>query len=155
MLIDPKEIKINYEGEELKFNIGKFPATTGRELIAKYPIANIPNIGSYEVSKEAMLKLMQYVERVYDDRVQPLSNEALVNNHVPSWEVLLELEMQTISYNCSFFNNGKAIEFVNNIGKFLKENINPELKKILPEVVSMLDNIQSINGTKQKLKGVQ
>lgn len=112
MLIEPKEITIEYEGEELKFNISKFPATVGREIISKYPVANMPKIGDYAVSQETMFKLMQYVERVYPDRTQPLSNEALINNHVPSWEVLVRLEAEAINYNCSFFKNGKVSDFL-------------------------------------------
>ena len=112
MLIDPKEITINFEGEELKFNISKFPATVGREIISKYPVANMPKLGDYAVSQETMLKLMQYVERVYPDRVQVLTSETLINNHIPSWEVLAKLEVMMIEYNCSFFRNGKALDFL-------------------------------------------
>ena len=112
MLIEPKEITITYEGEELKFNISKFPATVGREIISKYPIANMPKLGDYAISQETMLKLMKYVERVYPDRVQELSNETLINNHIPSWEVLAKLEVMMIEYNCSFFRNGKALDFL-------------------------------------------
>lgn len=112
MLIDPKEITIDYEGEELKFNIGKFPATVGREIITKYPVANMPKIGDYAASEETMLKLMSHVERVYPDRVQPLINKALVDNHIPSWEVLARIEVETINYNCTFFRNGKAYDFL-------------------------------------------
>ena len=112
MLISPQEITIEYEGEELKFNIGKFPATVGREIISKYPIANLPKVGDYQTSEETMLKLMCYVERVYPDRVQPLVNKALVDNHIPSWEVLAQLEIKVIEYNCSFFGNGKAFDFL-------------------------------------------
>lgn len=112
MLIDPKEITIDYEGEELKFNIGKFPATAGREIITKYPVANMPKIGDYTASEETMLKLMSYVERVYDDRVQPLTSKILIDNHIPNWEVLAKLEVEAINYNCTFFRNGKALDFL-------------------------------------------
>ena len=111
-MIQPKEVTIEYEGEELKFNISKFPATVGREIIAKYPISNMPKIGDYNVSEEIMLKLMCYVERVYPDRTQPLTNKALVDNHIPSWEVLTKLELLMIDYNCSFFRNGKGLDFL-------------------------------------------
>lgn len=111
-LIQPKEITIEFEGEELKFNISKFPATVGREIIAKYPISNMPKIGDYKVSEETMLLLMKYVERIYPDRVQELTNKSLVDNHVPSWEVLAKLEMLMIDYNCSFFRNGKGLDFL-------------------------------------------
>ena len=33
-MIDSKEVIIEYEGEEYKYNISKFPATVGREIIA-------------------------------------------------------------------------------------------------------------------------
>lgn len=126
-MIDPKEITIEYEGEELKFNISKFPATVGREIISKYPTSNMPNIGNYQVSEETMLKLMSYVERVYPDRVQALTNKALVDNHIPSWEVLCKLEVMMIDYNCSFFRNGKALDFL----KKLMSLAEPKIIEIL------------------------
>ena len=110
MLIQPKEIVINFEGEELKFNIGKFPATVGREIITQYPINNIPKVGSYLQSEEIMLKLMKFVERVYDDKDPiPLVNKTLIDNHIPSWEVLIKIEAFVIDYNCSFFELGKVL----------------------------------------------
>lgn len=109
MLINPKEITIDFEGETLRFNIGKFPATVGREIITQYPINNIPKVGSYLQSEEIMLKLMKFVERVYDDRTIELSSKTLIDNHVPSWEVLIKIEAFVIDYNCSFFELGKVL----------------------------------------------
>lgn len=109
MLIEPKEITIDFNGESYKFNIGKFPATVGREIITQYPVNNMPKIGNYLESENIMLKLMQYVERVYDDRVQPLTNKALIDNHIPSWEVLIKIEAYVLDYNCSFFDLGKVL----------------------------------------------
>lgn len=111
-LIDAKEITIENDGEQYKFNISKFPATVGREIISKYPVSNMPKLGDYAVSEETMLKLMKYVERIYPDRVQRLENQALVDNHVPNWEVLAQLEIKMIEYNCSFFRNGKGYDFL-------------------------------------------
>ena len=134
MLINPKEITIEYEGEELKFNIGKFPATVGREIIVKYPIDNLPGIGNYLNSEEIMLKLMQYVERVYPDRVQPLSNKALVDNHVPNWEVLVKIEMQVLDYNISFFDIGKVLSSL----KELKPLAKPKnIKTLIASLVQL------------------
>lgn len=109
MLIQPKEITIEFEGEQLKFNIGKFPATVGREIISKYPVENMPKVGDYLKSEETMLKLMNYVERVYDDHTQVLTSRTLIDNHVPSWEVLVKIEAYVIDYNCSFFDIGKVL----------------------------------------------
>lgn len=144
MLIDPKEVVIDYEGEKLKFNISKFPATVGREIISKYPTANVPKIGDYKVSEETMLKLMQYVERVYDDRVQELTSEALVNNHVPSWEVLTKIEALMIEYNCSFFKNGKVSDFLNKLKRLADakniETLTVSLVKLYQAVEPHLKN---------------
>ena len=108
-LINPKELELEFEGEKYKFNISKLPATVGREIISKYPISNVPKLGDYQVSEETMLKLISYTERVYDDRVQPLTSKALIDNHVPNWEILIKLEAYMLDYNCSFFDIGKVL----------------------------------------------
>lgn len=108
-LINPKELIIKFEGEEYKFNISKLPATVAREIISKYPVSNMPKLGDYKVSEETMLKLISYTERVYDDRVQPLTSKTLIDNHVPSWEILVQLEAYMLDYNCSFFDIGKVL----------------------------------------------
>lgn len=108
-LINPKELIIEFEGQEYKFNISKLPATVAREVISKYPISNVPKLGDYKVSEETMLKLISYTERVYEDRVQPLTSKALIDNHIPSWEILVKLEAYMLDYNCSFFELGKVL----------------------------------------------
>lgn len=136
MLIQPKEIVINFEGEELKFNIGKFPATVGREIITQYPINNIPKVGSYLQSEEIMLKLMKFVERVYDDKDPiPLVNKTLIDNHIPSWEVLIKIEAFVIDYNCSFFELGKVLSSLKE-WKALAEPKN--IKTLMDSLVSLL-----------------
>lgn len=135
MLIQPKEIVINFEGEELKFNIGKFPATVGREIITQYPINNIPKVGSYLQSEEIMLKLMRFVERVYDDKDPiPLVNKTLIDNHIPSWEVLIKIEAFVIDYNCSFFELGKVLSSLKE-WKALAEPKN--IKTLMDSLVSL------------------
>lgn len=135
MLIQPKEIVINFEGEELKFNIGKFPATVGREIITQYPINNIPKVGSYLQSEEIMLKLMKFVERVYDDKDPiPLVNKTLIDNHIPSWEVLIKIEAFVIDYNCSFFELGKVLSSLKE-WKALAEPKN--IKTLMDSLVSL------------------
>ena len=134
MLINPKEITIDFEGETLRFNIGKFPATVGREIITQYPINNIPKIGSYLQSEEIMLKLMKFVERVYDDRAIELSSKTLIDNHVPSWEVLIKIEAFVIDYNCSFFELGKVLSSLKE-WKALAEPKN--IKTLMDSLVSL------------------
>lgn len=114
-LIKPKEIILKFEDEEYKFNISKLPATVAREIVSKYPVSNMPKIGDYNVSEETMLKLISYTERVYDDRVQPLTSKTLIDNHIPSWEVLVKLEAYMLDYNCSFFNLGEVLNSFNEL----------------------------------------
>lgn len=105
-MIEPKEIEI----KGVKFIISKLPATVGREIISKYPISMIPKIGDYKVSEETMIKMMSYVQRIKEDgNPIALGNKALIDNHVPDWEVLAQLEFAMIEYNCSFFGNGKGL----------------------------------------------
>ena len=113
-LIQPKEVSFKYnDGEkdiEKKYFISKFPAIAGREIVAKYPLSNLPKLGDYDISVEAMLKLMSYVTAVTTDGSEvALTTQSLIDNHIPDWEVLIKLEAAMLEYNCSFFGNGKAL----------------------------------------------
>jgi hypothetical protein len=109
-MIEPKTIEI--EGKS--FVLSKFPAVQGREIIAKYPMSAMPKLGDYAVNEETMLKLMCFVGVVIEGRPEPLAltTRALVDNHCKSWEVLAQLEMAQLEYNCSFFGNGKGSTFL-------------------------------------------
>jgi hypothetical protein len=90
------------------FVLSKFPAVAGREIVAKYPVSNMPKLGDYAVSEATMLKLMAFCGVRVDGRDEPLmlTSRALVDNHVGGWETLARLEWAMIEYNCSFFGNG-------------------------------------------------
>lgn len=107
-LLEPKEITLKRaDGSEKTFVISKFPAVAGREIVTKYPVANIPKIGTYQQSEEVMLKLMCFVGVPIDGgQVVPLSTRALVDNHTGDWKTLARLEWATLEYNCNFFENG-------------------------------------------------
>ena len=99
------------------YNIGKWPATVGREIMVKYPLSNLPKIADYGMSEEIMLKLMRHVEAVLPDgRPLRLESRALIDNHVPDWETLTQIEYASMRHNCSFFRNGKASAFLQEIG---------------------------------------
>lgn len=108
-MIQPKEIEIDGKS----YIISKFPAVSGREIIAKYPLSGAPKIGDYKVNEETMLKLMCYVGIPRADGLQPLmlTTRSLVDNHVESWEALAKIEMAMMEYNCSFFQNGRISSF--------------------------------------------
>ena len=119
-LLQPK--KIEMDGKI--FILSKFPAVVGREIIAKYPISNMPKFGDYEQSKEIMLKLMNYVAVTLSEGVEVrLSTEQLINNHCESWETLIKLEAKMMEYNCSFFQNGKGLAFLKKLETFAREKI--------------------------------
>jgi hypothetical protein len=113
-MIKPKAVTIkDGDGGEKEFFLSKLPAIPMREVMAKYPVSNIPKLGEYNVSKEIMLTLMSYVSvGIGDDgRMQPLSTESLINSHVITGEQLLRLEWAMLEYNTSFFGQGRGSTF--------------------------------------------
>lgn len=130
-LIEPIEKEIDGR----IYVLSKFPSVTGREIIAKYPVANTPKIGDYGVSEETMLKLMKYVCVVTADGSRlPLSNVSLINNHTQSWETIIKLEGYMLEYNCSFLNDGRASNFLETIAQKLPQWIS----KILTDSLERL-----------------
>lgn len=117
-MIKPKVVSIkDGDGGEKQFTLSKLPAIPMREVMAKYPVSNIPKLGEYNVSKEIMLVLMSYVSVSIgeDGRQLPLSTEALVNSHVTTGEQLLRLEWAMLEYNVSFFAQGVGSTFFGNL----------------------------------------
>jgi hypothetical protein len=129
-MIQPIELEL--EGKT--YILSKFPAVAGREIIAKYPVANMPKLGEYGVSEETMLKLMSFVWVKTDGEPIKLATKALVDNHVPSWEVLAKLEWSMMEYNCSFFQNGKVSTFLEGITAKLPQLITKMLTDSLGQL---------------------
>ena len=113
MLLEPKQIEIDNK----HFIISKFPAVAGREIITQYPLSGLPKIGEYRVNETIMFKLMGYVGIPIAGQQMPLqlTTQALIDNHVGSWETLAKLEMAMLEYNCSFFLDGSLQTFLNDI----------------------------------------
>ena len=125
-LIKPKNITVkDCDGGEHAFVISRLPATVGREILAKYPVSNIPKIGDYGVSTEAMQLMMKYVGIERDDgSVLRFSTQALIDNHVPDGEALIRLELEMLRYNTSFFGLAGNSDFVGSL-----------LQKYLPLII--------------------
>lgn len=117
--IDPIEKQFG----DKTYTLSKFPAVAGREIIALYPISGMPKFGEYKVNEETMLKLMCYVFVKVGDQLIPLNNRTLVDNHVPDWETLAQIEWSMLEYNCSFFRNGRISTFLNDIVQKLPASI--------------------------------
>jgi len=109
------------------FIIHKFDCMSGREIVTKYPVSNIPKLAEYKSSEETMLKLMAFVGVQAGERVQMLENADLVKNHVPDWETLMRLEWAVLEYNCSFFGSGLSSDFFENLKAQALQKISPIL----------------------------
>jgi len=111
-LLQPKTLElIAQDGKSYAFILSKIPAVQCREIITQYPMTAMPKIGDYKANETLMLKMMNYVGVDLNGAVMRLSTEALVNNHVPDFEVLMRLEAAMIDYNCSFFTRGTGSTF--------------------------------------------
>ncbi|WP_337136979.1 hypothetical protein [Morganella morganii] len=137
MLIKPKEVQIkDVDGIEKTFIISRLPAVTGREILAKYPLSNAPKIGDYEISKEAMLKMMAYVCAVADGEEIPLKTQTLIDNHVPDGESLIRLELEMLKYNTSFFGTGGSSGFL----PFLISKVGSSLPSVIKTLMASLQS---------------
>lgn len=132
-LIKPQDVEIkDCEGNVKTFIISRIPAIPMREVMAKYPVSNIPKLGEYQASKEVMLLLMRYVAvRLEDGRELQLVNTALIDNHVTDGEQLLRIEYAMLQYNTSFFGQG-------DLSTFLRELIAKHLPSIIQTVTDSL-----------------
>ena len=137
MLIKPKEVAIkDVDGIEKMFVISRLPAVTGREILAKYPLSNAPKIGDYEVSKEAMLKMMAHVCVTVDGEEIPLKTSTLIDNHVPDGESLIRLELEMLKYNTSFFGSGGNSGFL----PFLISKVGSSLPSVIKTLMASLQS---------------
>lgn len=137
-LINPEAVAITLpDGTTKEYILSDFPATLGREIIAKYPTSNAPKIGSYDVSEATMLKLMSCVAVEIEGRQEPmcLTTKALVDNHVTSWETLAKIEMEMLKRNCSFFRDGRALTFFDGIAQLMKSLTIETLTASLPSLL--------------------
>ena len=134
MLIKPKEITvIDSDRQQHTFIISRLPATIGREILAKYPLSNAPKI-DYEVSKEAMLKMMAYVAVEKEGQEIYLKTSTLIDNHVPDGEALIRLELEMLKYNTSFFGNGGSQNFL----QYLLGKLSGSLPSIIKTLMASL-----------------
>lgn len=117
-LLEPKPVTITTNKGDKNYILSKFPAISGREIVAKYPLSGLPKIGEYSVNEETMLKLMSYVAVPIEGKEpMQLTTRALVDNHVPDWEALAKLEIGMMEYNVSFFGRGVISTFFEDIAK--------------------------------------
>jgi hypothetical protein len=146
-LIKPKEIIItDLDGDEKTFIISRLPATVGREVLAKYPVATAPKLGDYGVSTEAMRLMMGYVAvpRAMDEPLR-LKTQALIDNHVPDGQSLIKLEFEMLRYNTDFFGKEGSRDFLASlIQKYLPLTISTLMASLPPSLQQALQDGQSL-----------
>lgn len=108
-LLEPKMVEIN----GYKFVISKMPCTVAQEVIYKLPTGLVPLLSNFSQAEEMAFKMLSYCSRVYsDDRgcVQLIS-KVVIDNHVPDFSTLTQLEAECLKYNYDFFAQGRALTF--------------------------------------------
>lgn len=138
-LLEQKEVMI----DDRVFILSKFPPVAGREIIAGYPLTGLPKIGDYKTNEAIMIKLMGYVGVQKGDSVIRLNSTALIDNHVGSWETLVKVEAAMMEYNCSFFQNGRVSNFLNDAA----QNIPQWIFKILTALSEQLSQKEKRRST--------
>jgi hypothetical protein len=124
ILLEPTDFEIG----EKKYLLSKFPAMDGREIVTQYLASGIPKIGDYKRNEEIAIKLMGYVAAVNENGHETrLVTRELINSHVKDWETLLKIEAAMMEYNCSFFQNGQASDFLITIARTIKQLISQTL----------------------------
>lgn len=131
MLLEPKEVTI----KGCKFVISKMPCLAAQEVIIRIGSGIIPLINQYAISEDMVIKMLSCCQRVYDDKPNvPLISKDIINNHIPDFEVLIQLENECLKYNYDFFAQGRLLDFLNK-GLSLAES---KLSKILTDLLDKL-----------------
>lgn len=142
-LIKPIPLVLKCDGKERTFILSNFPAVDGREIVSKYIAANMPKVGDYKESEEIMIKLMSYVAVRNGSVETRLSTKDLINNHCPGFEELMKIEMAMMEKNCSFFRDGRSLDFFENLTQMVARKVSEML---------MLSSVQSSPTEKQALQ---
>ena len=131
MLLEPKEVTI----KGCKFVISKMPCLAAQEVIIRIGSGIIPLINQYAISEDMVIKMLSCCQRVYEDKPNvPLISKDIINNHIPDFEVLIQLENECLKYNYDFFAQGRLLDFLNK-GLSLAES---KLSKILTDLLDKL-----------------
>jgi len=153
-LIKPKEVEIkDLDGMSKSFVISRLPAIDARKMIAMYPVSNMPKIGDYQSSEEAMLLLLKYVE-VTGSNGEPirLATKALVDSHVNDAIQLITLEYQMLEYNTNFFGTGSSQGFLNYMVTSLAALLTPTLTNLSEQLSQVATSLIQNSGNQSTWK---
>lgn len=129
--LEPKIITlkdIDSAGNEIvkKFEICKMPCTDARKVAKLYLQSNIVEYKDYDKSEEIMLFMLSFVNAVEgpDDELRiPLSNKNQIDNRIPTFEMLKDLENEMGKYNFRFWKPDKILDFLKDCLSFVGPNL--------------------------------
>jgi hypothetical protein len=132
LLIEPQETTIDGK----IYILSKFPAVEGMEIMLQTPMSVLPKLGSYPITQEMFLKVMCYVGVPRESGKEPLrlSSKDLVNNHVKGPESWLKILKEMAEYNFSFFQNGRALSFLEGLIQTLPQSSSGTLTESLGQL---------------------
>lgn len=104
------------DGKTVKtYSVHKFSPLDGREILAGYPLAILGKEHTYQNNAKAMRNLMRYCSILTGEgegEQVHLVGDALINEHVPDWWTLVQLEYACLKYNCSFLEGTDLVSTV-------------------------------------------
>lgn len=111
----------------IKYTLHTFSPLDGRSIVSGYPLSLLNKDFTYKSNEEAMLKLMHYVSVGGSEEEQVhLTSRELINEHVPDWWTLVQLEYESLRHNCSFLEKVGMLEAV-------KEGITNQLRVLVAD----------------------
>lgn len=126
------------DGKTVKtYSVHKFSPLDGREILAGYPLAVLAKEHTYQNNAKAMRNLMRYCSIATSIDTESggteqthLTDDALINEHVPDWWTLVQLEYACLKFNCSFLEGTDLVTTVkNSMASMLTNLLQEQLEK--------------------------
>jgi hypothetical protein len=124
-LRDPYEATFTaQDGTEKTLILSHFYAWEGTEIALSIPwsalsnLQNLQDFGGIPGIMGVIGKILKYVAVPIDGR-EPirLTTPELVDNHIPDWEMVLKIVGHMITYNASFFQDGRVLTFFEDLAQ--------------------------------------
>ena len=151
-MLKPTSVKVkDVDGNLHEYIISRLPATVGRQVLAKYPLSNMPKLSDYGQSHDAMLLMMSYVGVPREDgEPLKLATQSLIDNHVPDGEALIRLEIEMLKYNTSFFGQGSGQSFPDFLAAKLADSLPKIMQTLTPLWQPLLEQVSQVTPNSEK-----
>lgn len=104
----------------LEYTVHKFSPLDGRAIVAGYPLSILNKEFTYKANEQAALSLMAYVSVGEGDDAIHLNSNELINQHIPDWWTMVQLEYACLRHNCSFL---EKVGFLDAVKSGLQEQL--------------------------------